>query len=30
VGPWIMGVATIVTVVTGVDYIARAVRLRRG
>jgi CDP-diacylglycerol--glycerol-3-phosphate 3-phosphatidyltransferase len=30
VGPWIMGLATIVTVVTGVDYVARAVRLRRG
>jgi CDP-diacylglycerol--glycerol-3-phosphate 3-phosphatidyltransferase len=26
--PWIMGVATIVTVATGVDYVARAWRLR--
>ena len=29
-GPWLMGVALIVTVVTGVDYVARALRLRRG
>jgi CDP-diacylglycerol--glycerol-3-phosphate 3-phosphatidyltransferase len=29
VGPWIMGVATIVTVVTGADYVARAMRMRR-
>ena len=26
---WIMGAALIVTVITGVDYIARALRLRR-
>ena len=30
VGPWIMGVALVVTVVTGVDYVLRALRLRRG
>jgi CDP-diacylglycerol--glycerol-3-phosphate 3-phosphatidyltransferase len=29
VGPWIMGVAVIVTIVTGIDYIARALRVRR-
>jgi CDP-diacylglycerol--glycerol-3-phosphate 3-phosphatidyltransferase len=29
VGPWIMAVAVIVTVVTGVDYVVRALRLRR-
>ena len=29
-GPWLMGAALIVTVVTGVDYVARALRLRRG
>jgi CDP-diacylglycerol--glycerol-3-phosphate 3-phosphatidyltransferase len=29
VGPWIMGAAVVVTVVTGFDYIARALRLRR-
>jgi CDP-diacylglycerol--glycerol-3-phosphate 3-phosphatidyltransferase len=29
-GPWIMGAAVIVTVVTGLDYVIRAVRLRRG
>ena len=28
-GPWLMGAALIVTVVTGVDYVARALRLRR-
>ncbi|MBX6749954.1 MAG: CDP-diacylglycerol--glycerol-3-phosphate 3-phosphatidyltransferase [Micromonosporaceae bacterium] len=28
VGPWLMGLATVVTVVTGIDYVARAVRLR--
>jgi CDP-diacylglycerol--glycerol-3-phosphate 3-phosphatidyltransferase len=28
VGPWLMGLATVVTVVTGVDYVARALRLR--
>jgi CDP-diacylglycerol---glycerol-3-phosphate 3-phosphatidyltransferase len=30
VGPWIMGAAVVVTVVTGMDYVIRAVRLRRG
>lgn len=30
VGPWIMGVAVLVTVATGVDYVLRALRLRRG
>ena len=29
VGPWIMGAAVVVTVLTGFDYIAQAVRLRR-
>ncbi|MFF5171106.1 CDP-diacylglycerol--glycerol-3-phosphate 3-phosphatidyltransferase [Micromonospora sp. NPDC000089] len=29
VGPWIMGAAVLVTVVTGFDYVAQAVRLRR-
>jgi CDP-diacylglycerol---glycerol-3-phosphate 3-phosphatidyltransferase len=29
VGEWVMWVAVIVTVVTGVDYVLRAVRLRR-
>jgi CDP-diacylglycerol--glycerol-3-phosphate 3-phosphatidyltransferase len=29
IGPWIMGVAVIVTLVTGFDYILRAIRLRR-
>ena len=29
VGPWLMGAAVIVTVVTGVDYVLQAVRLRR-
>jgi len=29
VGPWIMGLAVIVTVVTGIDYVATAIRLRR-
>jgi CDP-diacylglycerol--glycerol-3-phosphate 3-phosphatidyltransferase len=28
-GPWIMGAAVIVTLVTGADYIARAITLRR-
>lgn len=28
VGPWIMGAAVVVTVVTGFDYVARALRLR--
>lgn len=29
VGPWIMAVAVAVTVVTGLDYVLRALRLRR-
>jgi CDP-diacylglycerol---glycerol-3-phosphate 3-phosphatidyltransferase len=29
VGPWIMGVAVAVTVITGLDYVLRALRLRR-
>jgi CDP-diacylglycerol---glycerol-3-phosphate 3-phosphatidyltransferase len=29
VGPVLMGAALVVTVVTGVDYVARAYRLRR-
>ncbi|MFE9657726.1 CDP-diacylglycerol--glycerol-3-phosphate 3-phosphatidyltransferase [Micromonospora sp. NPDC006431] len=29
VGPWIMGAAVVVTVLTGFDYIAQALRLRR-
>jgi CDP-diacylglycerol---glycerol-3-phosphate 3-phosphatidyltransferase len=29
VGPWLMGAALIVTLVTGVDYVIQAVRLRR-
>lgn len=29
VGPWIMGAAVVVTVLTGFDYVARALRLRR-
>ncbi len=29
VGPWLMGAALVVTVVTGADYVLRAVRLRR-
>ncbi|WP_200209046.1 CDP-diacylglycerol--glycerol-3-phosphate 3-phosphatidyltransferase [Micromonospora coerulea] len=29
VGPWIMAVAVIVTVLTGFDYVAQALRLRR-
>jgi CDP-diacylglycerol--glycerol-3-phosphate 3-phosphatidyltransferase len=29
VGPWIMAAAVVVTVVTGVDYLIRALRLRR-
>ncbi|MGH3683168.1 MAG: CDP-diacylglycerol--glycerol-3-phosphate 3-phosphatidyltransferase [Natronosporangium sp.] len=28
-GPWLMGVALVVTVATGVDYAVRALRLRR-
>jgi len=30
VGPWIMAAAVIVTALTGLDYVVRAVRLRRG
>jgi CDP-diacylglycerol--glycerol-3-phosphate 3-phosphatidyltransferase len=30
VGPWIMGLALVVTVVTGVDYVLRAMRVRAG
>lgn len=30
VGPWIMGAAMVVTVLTGLDYVLRALRLRRG
>ena len=29
VGPWLMGAAVVVTLVTGADYVLRAVRLRR-
>ncbi|GAA2381024.1 CDP-diacylglycerol--glycerol-3-phosphate 3-phosphatidyltransferase [Dactylosporangium salmoneum] len=29
VGPWIMAAALVVTVVTGLDYVARAIRIRR-
>lgn len=29
VGPWIMAAAVVVTVLTGLDYLVRAVRLRR-
>jgi CDP-diacylglycerol--glycerol-3-phosphate 3-phosphatidyltransferase len=29
VGPWIMGVAVVVTLATGFDYVVRALRLRR-
>jgi CDP-diacylglycerol--glycerol-3-phosphate 3-phosphatidyltransferase len=29
VGPWLMGAALIVTVITGLDYVVRALRLRR-
>ncbi len=29
VGPWLMGAALIVTVITGADYVVRALRLRR-
>ncbi|MEV1329005.1 CDP-diacylglycerol--glycerol-3-phosphate 3-phosphatidyltransferase [Micromonospora costi] len=29
IGPWIMGAAVVVTVVTGFDYVAQALRLRR-
>jgi len=30
VGPWIMGLALVVTVVTGADYVLRAMRVRAG
>jgi CDP-diacylglycerol--glycerol-3-phosphate 3-phosphatidyltransferase len=30
VGPWLMGAALVVTLVTGVDYAVRVLRLRRG
>jgi CDP-diacylglycerol--glycerol-3-phosphate 3-phosphatidyltransferase len=30
VGPWIMAIALIVTVVTGVDYVIRAIKVRAG
>jgi CDP-diacylglycerol--glycerol-3-phosphate 3-phosphatidyltransferase len=29
VGPWLMGAALVVTLVTGVDYVIQAIRLRR-
>jgi CDP-diacylglycerol--glycerol-3-phosphate 3-phosphatidyltransferase len=29
VGPWLMSAAVVVTVLTGLDYVARAIRLRR-
>ena len=29
IGPWIMGAALVVTVVTGLDYVFQAIRLRR-
>jgi CDP-diacylglycerol--glycerol-3-phosphate 3-phosphatidyltransferase len=29
VGPWIMAVAVVVTIATGLDYLLRALRLRR-
>ena len=29
VGPWIMGAAVVVTVVTGLDYVLQAIRMRR-
>ncbi|MDT5028994.1 MAG: hypothetical protein QOE61_5420, partial [Micromonosporaceae bacterium] len=29
VGPWLMAVAVVVTVVSGADYVARALRVRR-
>ncbi len=29
IGPWIMAAAVVVTVVTGIDYVARAVQVRR-
>lgn len=30
VGPWLMAAAVVVTLLTGVDYVLRALRLRRG
>ena len=30
IGPWLMGAAVVVTVATGVDYVVRALRVRRG
>jgi CDP-diacylglycerol--glycerol-3-phosphate 3-phosphatidyltransferase len=30
VGPWLMAVAVVVTVVTGIDYVVRVSRIRRG
>jgi CDP-diacylglycerol--glycerol-3-phosphate 3-phosphatidyltransferase len=30
IAPWIMAVAVVVTVLTGLDYVIRALRLRRG
>jgi len=30
VGPWLMGAAVVVTVATGIDYVVRALRVRRG
>jgi CDP-diacylglycerol--glycerol-3-phosphate 3-phosphatidyltransferase len=30
IGPWLMGAALLVTVVTGGDYVVQALRLRRG
>lgn len=29
VGPWLVGVALVVTMITGLDYVVRALRLRR-
>ncbi|GAB2919486.1 CDP-diacylglycerol--glycerol-3-phosphate 3-phosphatidyltransferase [Micromonospora polyrhachis] len=29
IGPWIMGAAVVVTLLTGLDYVVRALRLRR-
>ncbi|MGE5828831.1 MAG: CDP-diacylglycerol--glycerol-3-phosphate 3-phosphatidyltransferase [Micromonosporaceae bacterium] len=30
IGPWLMAIATVVTVATGVDYVTRALQVRRG
>ena len=30
IGPWLMGAALVVTLVTGVDYVLQAIRMRRG